>query len=274
MTQFWPADGVIAEHVLMYVVRDTRCCHLSERDSLNRFPANPFCCLTWMLEGQARLIEQGGQERAQLLPRILLTGCQSLHGVSQNLGDRHSFMAVFFPDAFHSLFGLDLSQIQDNFVDAEQMFSGEAKQFVLDVSTAGSNEERCRLVQAYVGAHGQTLALSPWSRLRRMGQNLSLQLAAMLLGVGDRQVQRRARREAGLSLLALSRLWRAKRSHAQIHEKLVQGKPPDWAAHASEHGYADQSHLVRDCKQITGRTPQQLLGDAQRNESDWMYRLW
>ena len=274
LSTVWPAAAAIADHVMMCVVRDTRACGLSENDSFNRFPATPFCCLTWMLEGQARLVSQGGQPRGQMLPRIMLSGCQSRYGVSQNIGERHSFMVVFFPDAFHHLFGLDLSQLQDKFVDAELLFDDKGQSLLQEVAKAKSNEERCRLLSAYVETHGQALALSPWPRLRRLGQNLSLRLATGLLGVGERQVQRLVKREAGLPLLGLSRLWRAKRSHAQIHEKLARGQPPDWADHACQHGYADQSHLVRECRQITGRSPQQLLNDAQKNESDWMYRLW
>jgi AraC-like DNA-binding protein len=51
------------------------------------------------------------------------------------------------------------------------------------------------------------------------------------------------------------------------------GQPIDWAAHAADAGYADQSHLVRECKQISGRTPTQIVRQAPHDEADWMYRL-
>jgi AraC-like DNA-binding protein len=94
-----------------------------------------------------------------------------------------------------------------------------------------------------------------------------------LLGVGERQAQRRARREAGLSLLGLSRLWRARRSHSAVKAQLAQGELLNWAHHANEQGYADQSHMVKECKELTGASPQRLVDAVKKNESHWLYRL-
>ncbi|MBC3918853.1 helix-turn-helix domain-containing protein [Undibacterium sp. CY18W] len=272
-THIWPASGQVAEHVLMYVVRDTRGSGLDGPDQLNHFPASPFCCITWMLEGELALVQQGKAERDQRLPQIFLAGCQSQYGISGNIGERHSFMAVFYADAFHALFELDLSIVQDLFVDARTSLNLQGRALLEAVALARDDAERCQLIESHVAQYASPLFANPWSRLRKMGQNLSLRLSCSLLGVGERQVQRRARKEAGLPLLGLSRLWRAKRSHSQVLLGLGQGHTPNWAEHASTQGYADQSHLIRDCKDISGRSPQQLLNDARNRESDWMYRL-
>ncbi|MFZ6656758.1 helix-turn-helix domain-containing protein [Undibacterium sp. TJN19] len=268
-----PAGENCREQVLMYVVRDTRGCDLKAADSMNRFPATPFCCITWMLEGESRLIEHQGKACDQRLPRMFISGCQSRHGVSMNIGERHSFMAVFFADAFHALFGLDLTVLQDQFVDATLLPGTDARQLLQAVAVADTHEARQELIETFISAQAGAKIHSPWSRLRKLRQRLSLQMAGILLGLGDRQVQRRVRREAGLPLLTLSRLWRAKRSHDALLEKLAQGDSLNWAEHALDQGFADQSHLVRDCKEVSGRSPQQLLDDVRKNESDWMYRL-
>ncbi len=272
-THIWPASAHVAEHVLMYIVRDTRGCDLQGQDQLNRYPATPFCCITWMLEGEVHLVQQGKNKCDQRLPQIFVAGCQSQFGVTMNLGDRHSYMAVFYSDAFHALFGLDLTTMQDKFVDAREVLDARGQVLLQAVAMADTHLDRCRLIEDHVAQNSETLPVSPWSRLRKMGQNLSLRLTCSLLGVGERQVQRRARREAGLPLLGLSRLWRAKRSHSQVLLDLEQGHAPNWTEHASAMGYADQSHLIRDCKEVSGRSPQQLLNDAKKNESDWIYRL-
>ncbi|MDP1980601.1 helix-turn-helix domain-containing protein [Undibacterium sp.] len=272
-THICPASGQAAEHVLMYLVRDTRGCHLDGLDQLNRYPATPFCCITWMLEGEVSLLQQGKTKREQRLPQIFVAGCQSQYGVSMNLGDRHSFMAVFYSDAFHALFELDLTTVQDRFVDAMGVLNSSGLGLLQAVAQADSHADRCLMIESYVAQNSSDLLNSPWSRLRKMGQNLSLRLSCSLLGVGARQVQRRVRKEAGLPLLGLSRLWRAKRSHSQVLLDLEQGHIPNWTEHASAMGYADQSHLIRDCKEVSGRSPQQLLNDAKKNESDWIYRL-
>ncbi|MFZ6779128.1 helix-turn-helix domain-containing protein [Undibacterium sp. Ji83W] len=272
-THIWPVSGQAAEHVLMYIVRDTRGCHLDGSDQLNRYPATPFCCITWMLEGEVSLLQQGKTKREQHLPQIFVAGCQSQYGVSMNLGDRHSFMAVFYSDAFHALFELDLTTVQDRFVDATEILNPSGLALLQAVALADTHADRRSLIESYVAQNSSSLLSSPWSRLRKMGQNLSLRLSCSLLGVGARQVQRRVRKEAGLPLLGLSRLWRAKRSHSQVLLALEQGHTPNWTEHANAMGYADQSHLIRDCKEVSGRSPQQLLNDARKNESDWIYRL-
>ena len=158
-------------------------------------------------------------------------------------------------DAFHALFGVDLALIQDVLVDAASVLPAHGMRLVHAVAEAPSDEERCRIIQAFLAAHATSLGASPWMRLRRMSVNIGLHVAGRLLGVGPRQVQRLARREGGMNVPGLSRLWRSERSLRKVREAIGRGDAVDWAAHAAEVGYADQSHLVRECKEVSGRTP-------------------
>ena len=257
----------------MLVVRDTRGCELDAHERLNRFPANPYCCITWMLEGRVQLLAQGASARCELLPRHFVHGCQTRPCVSRNEGDRHSFCAVFHPDAFHALFGVDLASIQDAFVDAAQVLPDHGIRLLDAVAGAADDAERRRIVDAFLAAHATALVLSPWMRLRRMGLNVGLRAAGRLLGVGPRQAQRLARREGGMNVPGLSRLWRGERSLRKARDVLARDQAIDWAAHAIDAGYADQSHLVRDCKAISGRTPGRIAQQARHDEADWIYRL-
>ena len=76
-----------------------------------------------------------------------------------------------------------------------------------------------------------------------------------------------------MNVPGLSRLWRGERSLRKVREALARGQSINWAAHAIDAGYADQSHLVRDCKEISGRTPTHIAQQARRDEADWVYRL-
>lgn len=257
----------------MLAVRDTRGCELEEHEQLNRFPANPYCCITWMLEGQAQLIAQGASLRSEMLPKHFVHGCQTRPCVSRNHGDRHSFCAVFYPDAFHALFGVDLDSIRDAFVDASQVLPVHGRQLVEAVADAANDAERCQIIDAFMATRATTLSTGPWMRLRRMGVNIGLHLAGQLLGVGPRQVQRLARRQGGMNVPGLSRLWRGERSLRMARELLARGQAIDWAAHAVDAGYADQPHFVRECKEISGRTPTQIARQASHDEADWVYRL-
>ena len=269
----WPPAARWSEHLCMLVVRDTRGCELAEHERFNRFPANPYCCITWMIEGEVELVAHGASTRGEVLPRQFVHGCQTRPCVSRNQGDRHSFCAVFHADAFRALFGVDLSTIQDAFVDATQVLPPHGAELVRAVAEAPDDAARRRIVDAFLAAHATPLGSSAWVRLRRMGVNVGLRVAGRLLGVGPRQVQRLARREGGMNVPGLSRLWRAERSLRKIRQALDRGHAIDWAEHAADAGYADQSHLVRDCKEISGRTPTQILHQAKHDEADWVYRL-
>jgi AraC-like DNA-binding protein len=269
----WTPAARWSEHLRMFVVRDTRGCDLDGPARLNRFPANPYCCITWLLQGQAELIAQGDSPCGRMLPQTFVAGCQTRPTVSRNLGDRLSFSAVFYPDAFHSLFGVDLAALQDAFVDASQILPAHGLQLLADVAAAPDDLQRRRIVEDFLQVHSSSLGSSPWMRLRRMGANVGLKVAARVLGVGPRQVQRLARREGGLNVPDMSRLWRSERSLKKVRETLARDQGVDWASHALEAGYADQSHLVRECKQFSGRTPGQILQQARQDEADWIYRL-
>ena len=63
LTRLWPPAARWSGHVEMLVERDTRGCALAGHERLNRFPANPYFCITWMLAGRSRLVSQGAQAR-------------------------------------------------------------------------------------------------------------------------------------------------------------------------------------------------------------------
>lgn len=48
----------------------------------------------------------------------------------------------------------------------------------------------------------------------------------------------------------------------------------DWAAIAHEEGFADQAHLSRAVKRITGFSPGEFARRFVEDESFWIYRLW
>jgi AraC-like DNA-binding protein len=52
------------------------------------------------------------------------------------------------------------------------------------------------------------------------------------------------------------------------------GLPLDLAALAHEQGFADQAHLSRATKRITGFAPAEFARRFVEDESFWVYRLW
>lgn len=266
-------DAGAATFLRACIARDSRGCALEGPALLNRFPANSHCIIVWFLEGRVDLLAAGGQEGRTPLARCVVGGCQSAPVTSENQGDVHGFIAMFYPDAFHALFGVDLALLHNRFVDAREVLPPHGLALVEAVFVASGDDERRRCVEEFIQLHGRAGHLPAWTRMRRLGGRLTLGLASAMLGVGPRQLQRVALREAGASLQTTLRLWRGERSFLRAQRQHLAGRPVAMAEHALDSDYADQSHMVRECRAQTGRTPLQLARDVQCEEADWIYRL-
>ncbi|MGE0190859.1 MAG: DUF6597 domain-containing transcriptional factor [Planctomycetota bacterium] len=95
----------------------------------------------------------------------------------------------------------------------------------------------------------------------RLGRaDRTVERVAEELGVARRTLERAFRREVGLSPRDFVRVARVQR----VVTRLEHGVPAGgWASLAVDAGYFDQSHLIRDFRQIAGTTPGRFL--AERN---------
>jgi methylphosphotriester-DNA--protein-cysteine methyltransferase len=84
-------------------------------------------------------------------------------------------------------------------------------------------------------------------------QSESIEHVATRLGISTRQLHRSIEANVGLTPKTLQRVMRLQRflGHAERHRGL--------AAAAAEAGYADQSHLTREVRALSGLTPARLL---------------
>jgi len=72
--------------------------------------------------------------------------------------------------------------------------------------------------------------------------------------LSERQLRRRFSAAVDLSPKELQTIWRFRRCAVEMA-----GRPePSWSALAAEHGFADQSHLTREFRRLTGLTPGEL----------------
>ena len=273
VTHLYQPRVEVSPFVRAFIMRDTRACALQGDQLLNRFPASAHCAITWFLDGAAELLTDAGGQQGMAVSRCVVSGCLTRPLVSRNRGDTHAFMAMFHPDAFQALFGIDLAPLQDRFFPAHEILPARGRELVEAVFAAGSHGERQAIVEQYVLEHARHHKLPAWLRIRRMGSRITLGMASSMLGIGPRQLQRLALRELGTNLQTLVRLRRGERSFLRAQRMVGKGEPLAMADHALACDYADQSHLARECKAQTGRTPAQLMHDVLHEEADWVYRL-
>ena len=111
---------------------------------------------------------------------------------------------------------------------------------------------------AGMGAPGRAVVAPPDAAVRRAWRRLQqpdcprVGPLAAELGVGRRRLERSFRQHIGLTPATVARIARFQRA---VHEV---GRGAGLAAAAAVSGYADQPHLTRDTRALTGRTPAEL----------------
>jgi transcriptional regulator GlxA family with amidase domain len=88
----------------------------------------------------------------------------------------------------------------------------------------------------------------------RTSGRVTVDRVADRMGVPLRTLRRQVRREAGISLREYARVTRF------LHAVTLADRStsPAWAAIAADTGFYDQSHLVRECRALSGLAPGQV----------------
>jgi AraC-like DNA-binding protein len=89
-----------------------------------------------------------------------------------------------------------------------------------------------------------------------------------------RHVERRIKSFSGRSLREWQAIVRTEGLFFAARDLHEAGQPFDWAALALDEGFADQAHMTRTVRRITGFTPTEFARRFIEDESFWLYRLW
>ena len=238
----------------------------------------PYLSAVWIQEvapGAApyahRTVPNGGVElacRIGSLPR--LAGPQT--GPTEDVLEPGAIVVGirFRPGAAPSVLGLPAAELVDLGVDADELWGARAAALGERLAATASPQDALRLLEAEVaallaaGAPGRPdpIAIEAVQRLLPWrGDDVGSLPRA--LHISERQLRRRFQAAIGFAPKVLQRMLRF-----QGFLALAQGldhAPDGLARLAAEAGYADQSHLTRESIRLAGRSPRELLLDAERN---------
>jgi AraC-like DNA-binding protein len=207
---------------------------------------------------------------------VLFFGPSTGPMVSHNPGPVRSLVLLLMPDALHALAGVPVADWVDRYAPLDAVL-GADWQALGDAVLRESDDARwLPLVEDFL--------LPRWCALRPPGaagvqhyrdwtQALALRAATSGPGRSLRQVERRLRQWAGQPLRELQVLARGEQAFFQAKLAGETGRL-SWADVAADSGYADQSHLGRVTRRLTGFAPQELTRRIQQDESFWPYRIW
>ena len=159
----------------------------------------------------------------------------------------------FRPGAGGQALGLPLSEVRDLRVGLDALLPDLARRLsgALDPATAAD-----RVLDAAGLLVAGATADAAVSRAAALLADPAVRSAgvAASLGLSVRQFRRRFHAAAGYGPKTLQRVLRFQR----FVRMLDAGQPTDLATAAARAGYADQSHLTRDCADLSGLTPAAL----------------
>lgn len=271
VTHLWTPTSRWSSCVYAYLSRDTVGCELQGRELENRFPASSFVSLNWFLEGAVDLPAADASGRARILPSRLIIG-KTGPVTTTSRGDIRYFGVSMYPDAFTAAFGVSATSLEGEFVDAADVLDADGLAMIDAVAAAASDTERAERFEAYLERHAAGFRVSLWTSALRAGTQLSVDLMARMLARGRRQTIRTTQRALGVGVADLRRFARGTQAFEAMGKKRQKDQPVSLSDIAATSGYADQSHLTRDAKQVTGRSPAAFLRDFETDEADWIYR--
>ncbi|MBN3820719.1 AraC family transcriptional regulator [Paraburkholderia sp. Se-20369] len=262
--------------------RNTRGFVLNDAQRLTHCPASPLVSLSWYRNLDTGLVERtaDGSRWRPFGAAVMLSGSLSTPLTSWAPTTGSGGMVCFSADAARALFGVDLAAIHDCFIDAYAVL-GHAWHPLLDAladaddDTAVLDALAHHLAPRWRALHGGGSSLAS---LRDAGRHwvgrLAWQAREWGRTQGPRQVERRIKSWSGRSLRDWQALVRAESLFFAARERYETGVPFDWAGLAQDEGFADQAHLSRVAKRITGFAPTEFAQRFADDESFWLYRLW
>ena len=178
----------------------------------------------------------------------------------------------FVPGAFPAVAGQPASEVVGLALDAEELWDHSAAALGEAVGTAASPQEALAAVQLHVHELARAGRAPGPARVRgrcavscRGGHGDVTSLTASLY-ISETQLRRRCRTAVGLAPKALHRMLRFQGFLALVQQAIAQGRAPTddgLALLALRAGYADQSHLTRECVRLTGVSPRVFLAETQ-----------
>ncbi|WP_090691705.1 helix-turn-helix domain-containing protein [Paraburkholderia phenazinium] len=281
-TRLHLAPAALQGAFVALISRDTRSLQLDSAQRLTHFPASPLVSLSWFKGAEVGLAERtaNGPQWRSLGAPVVFSGSQSRPTASWAPTTGRGYMLCVTADVAQTLFGIELPAIHDRFVDARALLGENWQPLLEALLDAPDDAATLSVLEQHLAPLWQVLQgrKSSAPSLRQSGrhwvEHLAWQAHEWRRTLSPRQVERRIQAYSGRSLRQWQSLVKSEGVFFRARERHEAGQAFDWAGLAVDEGFADQAHLSRKTKQITGFTPGEFAQRFAEDESFWLYRLW
>ena len=172
-----------------------------------------------------------------------------------------SFQVLFQPGAFYRITGIDMHELANTYLDAEDIFGSCVREVNEALFTATSYSQMTQIVETFLSklvrkTKGKVHPIDMTSKMM-LQQNELYSIDSFLKSscLCHRQFDRMFKERVGIppkQFLQIIRFDRAFRMKNRYPDK-------DWLSIAIHCGYHDYQHLVKDYKEFTGYSPKQFF---------------
>ena len=277
-TRLWIPPLPLAGCVRAAMLRDTRDRELNATQRENYFPAVPLVRLSWWFAGGGEWLARPGFSAPPTdyrLAPLMLSGPFTEPTHTRNTGPVHTLVLLFPPDAFRALTGIDVAALVNRVVPAATLLSPDWFSWGMSLHADIDDDERLARIDAFLRPRWELFAPQrpAAQRYAEWMQALAVRAATSASGRSVRQFERRVKAWAGVPMRELRAVSRAERAFLAVAASDVESAV-NWAQIAADTDYADQSHLCRETRRLSGFSPEELRRRSEAEEAFWPYRLW
>ena len=226
---------------------------LNESDMYRELPPPPpiaahVMCL-WTRDGPAadRVLPDGCADIVWTGEQLLVAGPATRAVVPQVPVDATKLGIRFRTGAAAQALGLPAAELRDESVALEEIWGARGRELSERAADAPSAQDRLRLLSSAVADVPAPDPLVRAAVRELAGPRARVAELCRSLFISERQLRRRIEQAVGYSPRTLARVLRLQR-----FLRLAERDGDDLARLAAEAGYADQSHLTRECSELCG----------------------
>lgn len=196
-------------------------------------------------------------------PSAFVAGLAETHDLIERDGPIECLDLKLTPPGARRLLGVPLEELTGSVVALRDVLGPSVDEIAERFATERTWTARARMLDAVLLRRGDDLSgVDPriewaWHCIVARHGRVSIQRLAAEVGWSQRHFIGSFRRQLGLTPHKLARVTRFNAVLPALRDSSIDG-----AALAALHGYADQSHLIREVRQFTGATPTSLAGSG------------
>jgi AraC-like DNA-binding protein len=215
----------------------------------------PRAALTLMVDFDGELREDGA-----VLPDAWVAGLSDRPSLVEFGSSYASLDLELTPLGAYRVLGRPLSELAGTTVPLRELFGAPGEELAGRLREQVDWDARFDLVEAFLLARAaEGPAPAPfvawaWELIAQRGGQIRVAELAAEIGCSRRHLQSRFSEQVGLPPKTVARLVRFERVCTAVRRA-----PGRWAEVAAAAGYADQSHLSRDFRELAGTTPSEFL---------------